>query len=85
MPGKPAWLTSQLDDRARTADTLGAAADQMNVCRSIAAGLNAKGQDHTTDPFWQAAVAESHRLQDEASAAGVDVHDIGAEAARRRS
>lgn len=85
MPGKPAWLKSQLADRARTADALGAAADQMNVCRSIAASLNAKGEDHTADPFWQAAVVESRRLQDEASAMGLDVHDVGAEAARRRT
>ncbi|MFI1166533.1 hypothetical protein ACH4UM_23755 [Streptomyces sp. NPDC020801] len=81
---QPAWLQSQIDDRARTADALGAAADQMNVCRSIAAGLNTKGQDHTSDPFWQAAVRESHRLNDAAEAHGVDVHDIGDEAARRR-
>ncbi|GGV45934.1 hypothetical protein [Streptomyces spectabilis] len=81
---KPAWLQSQLDDRARTADAVGAAADQMNVCRRIADGLNAKGQDHTSDPYWQAAVGESHRLTAVAEAAGIDVHDIGAEAARRR-
>ncbi|MGW7726244.1 hypothetical protein [Streptomyces canus] len=81
---KPAWLQSQLDDRARTADALGAAADQMNVCRSIAAVLNGQGRDHTADPFWQAAVSESHRLNDVAAANGVDVHDIGAEADRRR-
>lgn len=82
MPGKPAWLRSQLDDRARTAG-LGAAADQMNVCIRIAADLNAKGQDHTANPVWQAAVAESHRLQDEASTLGFDVHAVGVEAARR--
>lgn len=84
VSGTPAWLKSQLEDRARTATALGSAADQMNVCRSIAADLNAKGQDHTADPFWQAAVAESHRLQDEASTLGLDIHDIGEEAARRR-
>ncbi len=84
MPGTPAWLQSQIADRARTASALGAAADQMNVCLRIAADLNAKGQDHTGDRFWQAAVAESHRLQDEASTLGLDVHDIGEEAARRR-
>lgn len=84
MPGKPAWLQSQIDDRARAAAALGAAADQMNVCRSIAADLNAKGQDHTSDRFWQAAVRESHRLGDVAAAYGHDVHDVGDEAARRR-
>ncbi|MEU4502634.1 hypothetical protein [Streptomyces sp. NPDC024089] len=84
MTGTPAWLKTQLEDRARTATVLGAAADQMNVCRSIAADLNAKGQDHTVDRFWQAAVAESHRLQGEASVLGLDIHDIGKEAARRR-
>ncbi|EPH46872.1 hypothetical protein STRAU_0038 [Streptomyces aurantiacus JA 4570] len=57
----------------------------MNVCRGIAADLNAKGRDHTADSFWQAAVGESHRLADHASSYGIDVHDIGAEAARRRS
>lgn len=81
---KPAWLQSQLDDRARTASVLGVAADQMNVCRKIAAELQAKGVEHTSDPFWQAAVAESHRLDGVAEAAGVDIHDIGEEAARRR-
>ncbi|MCW7941653.1 hypothetical protein AAW14_06305 [Streptomyces hygroscopicus] len=81
---KPSWLQSQLDDRARTADALGAAADQMNVCRSIAADLNAKGREHTSDPLWRSAVAESHRLADVAAAHGIDVHDIGDEAARRR-
>ncbi|MFF2502167.1 hypothetical protein ACFVTY_02040 [Streptomyces sp. NPDC058067] len=84
MP-RPAWLQSQLEDRARTANTLAAAADQMNVCRSIAADLNAKGQDHTADPYWQAAVAESHRLQDEASALGIDDHAVADEAERRRA
>ena len=81
---KPAWLESQIDDRARTAGVIDAAADQMNVCRRIAADLNANGQNHTSDPFWQAAVRESHRLNDVAEAAGIDVHDVGAEAARRR-
>jgi hypothetical protein len=81
---KPSWLPSQLDDRARTADALGAAADQMNTCRSIADSLHAEGKEHHDDPSWQAAVAESHRLRDEAEAHGIDVHDIGAEAARRR-
>jgi hypothetical protein len=80
----PAWMKSRIDDRARAAATLGAAADQMNVCRRIADDLNAEGRDHTTDPFWQAAVAESHRLEDVAAAEGFDVHDIGEEAARRR-
>ena len=84
MPGTPAWLKSQLDDRARTATALGDAADQMNVCRRIAADLNAKGQDHTADQYWKAAVAESHRLEDAAGALGIDVHDIGREADRRR-
>jgi hypothetical protein len=79
-----AWLPSQLEDRARTAAALGDAADQMNVCRRIAADVNAQGRDHTSDPYWQAAVAESHRLEDVASAAGIDVHDIGREADRRR-
>ncbi|QES25853.1 hypothetical protein DEJ47_04745 [Streptomyces venezuelae] len=63
---------------------MSAAADQMNVCRGIAADLNAKGQDHTSDPFWRAAVGESHRLAAEAEVLGIDVHDIGEEAARRR-
>ncbi|WP_405883617.1 hypothetical protein OG747_36550 [Streptomyces sp. NBC_01384] len=84
MSGKPAWLQSQIDDRTRAAAALGAAADQTNVCRSIAADLNSKGQDHTSDRFWRAAVAESHRLEDAASVEGFDVHDIGEEAARRR-
>lgn len=84
MTGKPTWLPSQIADRTPTADAIGAAADQMNVCRRIAADLNAKGQDHTADPFWQAAVRESHRLNDQAGAEGFDVHDIGEEAARRR-
>lgn len=82
---KPAWLQSQLDDRARTADALAAAADQSNVCRSIAAGLNAKGEDHTSNRFWQAAVGESHRLSDAANVLGVDDQTIGDEAARRRA
>ena len=81
----PAWMPSQLADRARTADNLGAAADQMNRCMSIAAGLNANGKSHHDDPTWQAAARESHRLQEAAAADGTDVHDIGAEAARRRS
>ncbi|WP_434744628.1 hypothetical protein [Streptomyces sp. A-14] len=84
MPGMPAWLKSQLEGRARTAAALGSAADQMNVCLSIAADLNAEGQDHTAAPVWQAAVVESHRLQDEAAALGIDSHDVGEEAARRR-
>lgn len=82
---KPAWLQSQIADRARTSDALDAAADQMNTCRSIAADLQAKGEDHTANPFWQSAARESHRLADEAEVLGVDVHDIGAEAARRRT
>ncbi|MGW2048595.1 hypothetical protein ACWCPF_25940 [Streptomyces sp. NPDC001858] len=82
---KPSWLPSQLADRARTADNLAAAADQMNRCRSIAAGLNADGKNHHDDPIWQAAVRESHRLAAIAEADGTDIHDIGAEAARRRS
>lgn len=81
---KPAWLESQLADRARTAGAVAAAAEQMNVCRAIAADLNAQGREHTADPFWQAAVSEQHRLVDVAEARGVDVHDIGAEADRRR-
>lgn len=80
----PAWMKSQIDDRARAAGNLGAAADQTNVCRRIAADLNANGRDHTADPSWQAAVAELHRLEDVAVAEGFDVHDIGEEAARRR-
>ncbi|MEV7466152.1 hypothetical protein AB0O20_06505 [Streptomyces kronopolitis] len=80
----PAWMQSQIDDRSRTAATLGAAADQMNVCRRIAADLNARGRDHAADPFWQAAVAESHRLNGVAAAEGFDAHAIGEEAARRR-
>lgn len=81
---KPSWLPSQLADRARTADALGAAADQMNVCRAIAAGLKAEGRDHTTDAGWRAAVRESHRLQDAASVHGIDEHAVGEEANRRR-
>ncbi|HCA85747.1 MAG TPA: hypothetical protein DEQ61_09765 [Streptomyces sp.] len=81
MPGPPDWLQSQITDRDRAADALGAAADQMNVCRSIAADLNAAGKDHTADPYWRAAVAESHRLTE---TFGLDEHDIGEEAARRR-
>ena len=77
-------MKSQIDDRARAAANLGAAADQMNVCRRIAADLNANGRDHTADPVWQSAVAESHRLQNVAATEGFDVHDIGEEAARRR-
>lgn len=84
MPGMPAWLPSQLEDRDRTAAALSDAADQMNVCRRIAADLNAQGRDHTTDPYWRAAVTEAHRLEDEATAAGIDIHDIGREADRRR-
>lgn len=84
MPGMPAWLKSQIDDRTRTTAAVGAAADQMNTCRSIAADLNAQGRDHTTDPYWRAAVTESHRLSDIAEAAGIDAHDIGEEAKRRR-
>lgn len=82
---RPAWLRSQLEDRARTTNTLGAAADQMNTCRNIAASLNANGTDHTTNPTWQAAVAESHRLNADAAVLGIDVHTIGDEAARRRA
>ncbi|MFF8784787.1 hypothetical protein [Streptomyces sp. NPDC015125] len=80
----PAWMKSQIDDRSRAAANLDAAANQMNVCRRIAADLNARGRDHTADPFWQAAVAESHRLEADAAAEGFDVHAIGEEAARRR-
>ncbi|WP_199546615.1 hypothetical protein [Streptomyces sp. N35] len=78
---KPAWLQSQIDDRARTADALGAAADQMNTCRSIAAGIQAEGRDHTADPQWRSAVREWHQMAD---AHGIDDHDISAEVARRR-
>ena len=81
---KPAWLASQIADRTRTADALGAAADQMNVCRNIAADLNAKGQDHTVDPFWQSAARESQRLNGLAAVEGFDVHDVADEADRRR-
>jgi hypothetical protein len=70
---KPPWLVSQLADRA---------ADQMNKCLAIAANLHAQGKSHHDDPTWQAAAIESRRLID---ASGVDAHDIGAEAARRRS
>ena len=84
MSGKPAWLASQIEDRTRTTDLLSAAADQVNVCRSIAADLGAQGQEHHSNPFWQAAVRESHRLAKVAEDAGIDVHDIGEEAARRR-
>jgi hypothetical protein len=69
----PPWLQSQLADRA---------ADQMNKCIAITAELAAQGRTHHDDPTWQAAARESHRLVD---ASGVDVHDIGVEAARRRS
>lgn len=72
MP-KPAWLVSQLADRA---------ADQMNRCIAIADDLHAQGKPHHDDPTWQAAASESHRLT---AASGVDAHDIGAEAARRRN
>jgi hypothetical protein len=81
----PSWLPSQLAYRAATADNLGAAADQMNQCQSIAADLNADGKTHHDNPAWQAAVRESHRLNAAAEGDGIDVHDIGAEAARRRS
>lgn len=82
---KPAWVESQIADRARTTDALGAAANQMNVLLRIAADLHAKGQDHATDRYWLAALAESRRLDAEAEVLGIDIHDIGAEAARRRS
>lgn len=80
----PAWLQSQTDYRARSA-SLGAAADQMNVCRTIADSLRAEGKDHTTDPTWQAAARESHRLTDVAAADGYDIHAIGDEAAHHRA
>ncbi|WP_306317257.1 MULTISPECIES: hypothetical protein [unclassified Streptomyces] len=81
----PSWLQSQVDDRARTADALGAAADQMNVCRSVAADLHAQGREHQSDPAWQAEVCKSHQLDADAEVLGIDIHDIGAEAARRRT
>jgi hypothetical protein len=81
---KPAWLQSQIDDRARSAAVLGAAADQMNVCLRIAASLHAVGKSHHEDPFWQAAVRESHRLDAAAEVEGFNGQDVMDEAARRR-
>lgn len=78
------WLPSQLADRNRTADALRAAADQMNVLLGIASGLHEQGKEHQSDPYWRAALGESRRLDAEAEALGIDVHDIGAEAKRRR-
>lgn len=82
---KPSWLSSQLDDRARTADALGAAADQSNVCREIASGLHEQGVDHFHDPAWRAALTEYQQRADVADMHGLDAQDIGDEAARRRS
>lgn len=82
---KPAWLESQLADRARTEDALGAAADQSNTCRAIAAELHKQGRDHFTDPTWRAEIAKLHPLVDAAGAHGLDAQDIGDEADRRRT
>jgi hypothetical protein len=81
---KPSWLPSQLADRASAADALGAAADQSNLCRSIADGLHAQGRDHYGDPTHTAAVVESHRLGEIAEAHGFNGQDVMDEAARRR-
>jgi hypothetical protein len=84
MP-QPAWLQSQLADRARSADALGAAADQANACRAIADGLHAQGRDHHGDLTHTAAVVESHRLAGIAEAHGFGGQDVMDEAARRRN
>lgn len=78
----PSWLASQLDDRAHASAALTAAATQVNACKEIAARLNDQGRDHTTDPTWQAAARESHRLADMAACYGHDEYAIAAEAAR---
>jgi hypothetical protein len=84
--GNPAWLQSQLAHRTHTTHTtLTAAADQMNQCRTIADQLHTQGRQHQTDPTWQTAVNESHRLNTLAADHGHDIHDIGEEAARRRT
>lgn len=80
----PGWLKSQLEDRARTAEALAAAADQANTCRAIAADLHAEGRDHHGDPAHTEAVVESHRLVGIAEAHGFDGQDVMDEAARRR-
>lgn len=82
---KPAWLKSQLVDRARAADVLGRAADQSNKCRAIADALHARGCDHFGDPTWEAAVVESRRLDGIAEADGFNGQDVMDEAARRRN
>jgi hypothetical protein len=79
----PAWLPSQ--QAARAANVLAAAADQFNLCRTIAATLHAQGREHHNDPTWQAAAAESSRLNNRAESVGFDEHAVAAEADRRRS
>jgi hypothetical protein len=81
----PAWLTSQQQDRARTAEAVGHAADQLNLCRTIAASLHAQGREHHSDPTWQTAVRESHRLTEIAVAHGSDEYAVADEAAQRRT
>ncbi len=83
-PGNPAWLASQQQDRARAADNLGRAADQVNTCRAIAADLRTQGRMHQDDLTWQAAVRESHRLNEIAEADGFDEYAVADEAARRQ-
>lgn len=80
----PAWMISQQAERARTADVLASAADQMNLCRTIADTLHAQGREHHNNPTHQAAVIESHRLNRLAEAEGFDVHAVADEAARRQ-
>lgn len=84
MNALPDWLTSQLQDRNRATSNLNRAADQINTCMAIADGLHAQGREHHTDPTWQAAATESHRLHDIAAADGHDEYTVAAEATRRR-
>jgi hypothetical protein len=80
----PGWLASQLQDRARTSEALGRAADQRNLCQAIAVSLAEQGREHQNDPTWHAAVRESHRLAGIAAADGFDEYAVADEAARRR-